>query len=262
VGITSDLSYTTQHIATLYIFVGKTVAKCISACWELFSLCTSCGGTSVYSFLLKSLSLRDQALIALSETRSCTSSFFLRLTMRSPSRTGISWSPMSFLLSSRLALSLHNRDGSSIQHSSTKALSSQSAVQQCNTTHQRQSIASKHNRPVCNLPNRPQRHPHQPAQHSSTAIPSSPSAEHYRNTTHERQHNHILKAKSDPTIDHDRPHNDYCDSLCGVLPCDHLGQVFSDTLGAAECRRWQQVQPLEAQVPARKVPHNRPTCAA
>jgi hypothetical protein len=73
---------------------------------------------------------------------------------------------------------------------------------------------------------------------------------------------HILQAISDPTADHDRAHNDGCDSLHGVLYLDSHGQVFSKTLGAAECRRWQQIQPLETAVPLRKVPHNRPACVA
>jgi hypothetical protein len=73
---------------------------------------------------------------------------------------------------------------------------------------------------------------------------------------------HILKAISDPTTDHDRAHNDGCDSLRGVLCRDSHGQVSSKTLGAAECRGWQQIQPLETAVPLRKVPHNRPACVA
>jgi hypothetical protein len=73
---------------------------------------------------------------------------------------------------------------------------------------------------------------------------------------------HILQAISDPNTDHDRAHNDGCDSLHGVLYLDSHGQVFSKTLGAAECRRWQQIQPLETAVPLRKVPHNRPACVA
>jgi hypothetical protein len=62
---------------------------------------------------------------------------------------------------------------------------------------------------------------------------------------------HILKAISDPTTDHDRAHNDGCDSLHGVLYLDSHGRVFSKTLGAAECRRWKQIQPLETAVPFR-----------
>jgi hypothetical protein len=62
---------------------------------------------------------------------------------------------------------------------------------------------------------------------------------------------HILKAISDPTTDHDRAHNDGYDSLHGVLYLDSHGRVFSKTLGAAECRRWKQIQPLETAVPFR-----------
>lgn len=62
---------------------------------------------------------------------------------------------------------------------------------------------------------------------------------------------HILKAISDPTTDHDRAHNDGCDTLRGVLCRDSHGQVCSESLGAAECRRWQQIQPFETPVPPR-----------
>jgi hypothetical protein len=73
---------------------------------------------------------------------------------------------------------------------------------------------------------------------------------------------HSLQATSNSTIHHDRAYNNGCDSHRGVLPCDRHSQMGTETLEAANCRRWQQIQPLEAQVLSRQVSHNRPTCAA
>jgi hypothetical protein len=182
------------------------------------------------------------------------SSFFLRLKTLLPSCCRV-LEPDVFFFSFVRNCSLHNRDKSSTQQSSTKAPVSQLAEYYCNTTHQRQLIVPKTQSPGL----QPTKPPTAPSAlgGKSTKFPSRALSQY-----HPTAPNHILKATSDPTTDHDRSHNDGSDSFCGVLPCDHLGQVFSETLGAADCRRWHQIQPLEAQVPARKVPHNRPTCTA